>query len=57
MHPDRFNPVGDFYTGKYKKALEKIQKGEKLIEAIDIAYSLGHKAVKGFASGLGRMSR
>ena len=47
-----FNPVGDFYTGKYKKALEKIQKGEKLSEAIDIAYSLGHKAVKGFASGL-----
>jgi hypothetical protein len=46
-----FSPVGDFYTGKYKKALEKIQKGEKLSEAIDIAYSLGHKALKGFASG------
>ena len=46
------NPVGDFYTEKYRKALEKIQKGEKLDEAIDIAYSLGHKAVKGFASGL-----
>jgi len=47
-----FNPVGDFYTEKYRKALEKIQKGEKLSEAIDIAYSLGHKAVKGLAGGL-----
>jgi hypothetical protein len=47
-----FNPIGDFYTSKYKKALEKIQKGEKLSEAIDIAYSLGSKAVKGLASGL-----
>ena len=47
-----FNPVGDFYTGKYKNALEKIQKGEKLNEAIDIAYSLGHKAIKGVATGM-----
>ncbi|MDE2188651.1 MAG: TraM recognition domain-containing protein [Patescibacteria group bacterium] len=47
-----FNPVGDFYTKKYRGALEKIRKGEKLSEAIDIAYTFGHKAVKGLASGL-----
>ncbi len=47
-----FNPVGGFFSDKYRKALEKIQKGEKLSEAIDIAYSLGHKAIKGAASGM-----
>ncbi|MDR3558078.1 MAG: TraM recognition domain-containing protein [Candidatus Pacebacteria bacterium] len=47
-----FNPVGDFYVKKYQGALEKVRKGEKLSEAIDIAYSFGHKAVKSVASGM-----
>ncbi|MFA6158306.1 MAG: TraM recognition domain-containing protein [Candidatus Paceibacterota bacterium] len=36
-----FKPVGDFYLGKYKYALSKINKGAKLKEAIDIGYSTG----------------
>jgi hypothetical protein len=47
-----FKPVGDFYNGKYKKALEKIQKGDKLSEAIDIAYTTGEKVLKGIGKGL-----
>ncbi len=47
-----FKPVGDFYNSKYKKALEKIKKGEKLHEAIDIAYTTGDKVLKGIGKGL-----
>jgi len=47
-----FKPVQDFYNKKYSKALEKIQKGEKLNEAIDIAYTTGDKVLKGIGKGL-----
>ena len=47
-----FKPVGDFYNSKYRKALEKIQKGEKLSESIDIAYTTGEKVLKGIGKGL-----
>jgi hypothetical protein len=48
-----FKPVGDFYNSKYKKALEKVQKGDRLNEAIDIAYTTGDKILKGISKGLG----
>ena len=41
-----FQPQGDFYTDKYKKALEKLQKGIPKEEALDIAYTFGGDAVK-----------
>lgn len=34
-----FNPCGDKYTGAYKKAIDKINKGTKVKEAIDIPES------------------
>ena len=47
-----FKPVGDFYNKKYNKALEKVQKGDKLSDAIDIAYTTGQKVLKGIGKGL-----
>ncbi len=47
-----FKPVGDFYNKKYLKAVQKIQKGDKLNEAIDIAYTTGDKVLKGIGKGL-----
>ncbi len=47
-----FKPVGDFYNSKYKKGLEKIQKGEKLSDAIDIAYTTSDKVMRGIGKGL-----
>ncbi len=35
-----FKPVGEYHLAKYKKALEKINKGEKLKDAIDIEYNI-----------------
>ena len=39
-----FRPVGDYHLAKYKKALEKINKGEKLKDAIDVEYGFGDTA-------------
>jgi hypothetical protein len=47
-----FKPVGDFYNSKYRGAMEKVQKGDKLNEAIDIAYTTGDKLMKGISKGL-----
>ena len=41
-----FRPVGDYHLAKYKKALEKINKGEKLKDAIDVEYGFGDTARK-----------
>ena len=48
-----FHPEGDFYTHRYKQALEQLQKGVNKKEALDIAYTFGGefmKVVKGFSS-------
>jgi len=41
-----FNPAGDFFVKKYKEALEKIQKGPPLKEAVDIPVTPWEKFVK-----------
>ncbi len=41
-----FRPVGEYHLEKYRKALEKINKGEKLKDAIDIEYGFGDTARK-----------
>lgn len=46
------NPVGDFYSSKYRSALEKIQKGDKLSDAIDIAYTTGDKVFRSVVKGI-----
>lgn len=43
-----WQPVGDRYNSKYKTALEKIQKGQPLMEAIDIPDSLGAEFIHTF---------
>jgi len=41
-----FNPAGNFFVQKYKEALERIQRGVSLKEALNISYTLGGEFLK-----------
>ena len=48
-----FNPMGDYYTKKYKSALDKIQKGTSVKKAIDMPESITGSFIKEFKQVFG----
>jgi len=51
-----FNPGGDYYTKKYKSALDKIQKGTSVKKAIDMPESITGSFIKEFKEVFGSNS-